>query len=251
MSQPTDPELIEGAAEEADADTTDLPVIPEARSIWPDPSHAAFAYTLNRPDAALLSPEQAASVAAWREILVAQGMLNQTTSYEQARAFGCLSVRDPSSAVAFTMCLPGGSDVWSETQLLRISSYNLDRCWVEAEGAEPPSVESLLHAAAYAADPRIQWVFQCRSEALATAAESLNIPVTDPASDPEAAPVPAWQRLQQLLQQNASRPLIACVPGHSASLFACATNARDAGGLLLVYLARALEERHLRNQPSA
>ena len=165
--------------------------------------------------------------------------MNLTSSFEMAQAFGCLSTREPESAVAFATTQPGGEAALSHAQLLRISTYNLERSWVEAEGLEPPGVDLLLHAALYAADPRLRWVFQVRCDAIVNELEALGLPtVAD--LDPEA-PTPAWARLTQLLHQHQSRPLLCHVPGRAASIFACATDARDAGGLLLVYLARALE----------
>ncbi|MEM1435505.1 MAG: hypothetical protein AAGG11_15715 [Pseudomonadota bacterium] len=215
-----------------------------------DPSGAAFAYTLSEPEGPQLAPGLAPTLAAWREMLIQQGLINLTSSFEMAHAYGSLSVRDPDSAIAFTMAPPGGTETFAERQLLRIQGYNLERSWVEATGLEPPSVDTLLHAALYAADSRIQWVFQCRSEALAEELDTLGIPIVGPRvdEDPEA-PLPAWARTLRLLNENRSRPLVLAIPGRTASIFACGTTARDAGGLLLVYLARALEQRFQRLLP--
>ena len=248
MKEPRDLDLF-GEDASADASASDSAaeqsakaaiVLPEAL----DPSVSAFAYTLSPPADNPLATEQVATLAAWRELLVAQGLMNLTSSFEMAQAFGCLSVREPESAVAFSTTQPGGDATLSRSQLLRISTYNLERSWVEAEGTEPPGVDLLLHAALYAADPRIRWVFQVRCDAIVAELEALKLPaVAD--LDPEA-PSPAWARLTHLLHQQQSRPLLCHVPGRPASIFACATDARDAGGLLLVYLARALELRYRR-----
>lgn len=209
-----------------------------------DPSIAAFAYTLSEPEGPQLAPERAATLAAWREMLIQQGLVNLTSSFEMAHAFGSLSVRDPESAIAFTLTQPGGTETFSERQLLRIQGYNLERSWVEAIGREPPSVDTLLHAAIYAADSRIQWVFQCKSDVLTSELDALGIPVAMPApgEDP-ASPLPAWARTLRVLNEQRSRPLLVSIPGRTANIFACGATARDTGGVLLIYLARALEQR--------
>ena len=183
-------------------DSTNASSAGDGRATDHDPSTAAFAYTLSDPEGPQLATGLAATLAAWREMLIQQGLVNLTSSFEMAHAFGSLSVRDPESAIAFTMTQPGGTETIAERQLLRIQSYNLERSWVEAIGFEPPTVDSLLHAAFYAADSRIQWVFQCRSDALTAESEALAIPTVASLGDDPATALPAWAGTMRLLDEQ-------------------------------------------------
>ncbi|MEM9741666.1 MAG: hypothetical protein AAF918_03180 [Pseudomonadota bacterium] len=236
--------LTSDPAANAIAAATGEPVVTEAV----DPSIAAFAYTLAEPEGALLGAERIARLGAWREILVAQGLMNLTSSYEMAHAFGCLSTRDPDSARAFVMTQPGGEAVLGSDRLLRVTGYTLERSWIEAMGSEPPRVDALVHAAIYATDSRIQWVFQCRSAAIDDALEHLNLPAV-PVLDP-THPRPVWLRAHELLHTNQTRPLVFRTPETQGSVFACAATARDAGVLLLAFQARALEVRYRSHLPA-
>ncbi len=108
---------------------------------------------------------------------------------------------------------------------------------MDAEGVQPPSSETLTHAMIYAADPRMQFVFHVHSPQLWQQRHTLGLPET-PAevaygSTHMAAAVAA------LLDENRSRPLVFATAGHEDGIFALGRSARDCGGLLVTYLARA------------
>jgi len=105
-------------------------------------------------------------------------------------------------------------------------------------GSEPPSSETLTHAMIYAADPRIGWVFHGHSPEIWQRAEALALPCT-----PVAVPYGSQEMVRavaELLATHQSRPLLFATLGHTDGVFACGPTARDTGGLLVSYLARAL-----------
>ncbi len=199
-----------------------------------------FAYDLAPPEGAILDAELFAQLRAWRTILTRLDLMGQTPARYQGFGFGNLSVRDPERPGEFviTASQTGGVQHLTQEDLTRVLSCNLERFWVDAMGAQPPSSETLTHAMIYAADARIAWVFHCHSPAIWSRADALALPATPEEvgyGSPEMAAATA-----KLLAGYHSRPLVFVTRGHTDGLFSCGPTARDAGGLVVSYLARAL-----------
>jgi ribulose-5-phosphate 4-epimerase/fuculose-1-phosphate aldolase len=199
-----------------------------------------FAYDLQPPDADIAEAELSAPLGGWRTIFKRLGLVGQDTERYGGFGFGNLSARDVEKPVEFVISSSqtGLLATLKDKHLVRITGYSLERFWVDAMGRQPPSSETLTHAMIYAADPRIGWVFHCHSPEIWRQAEALAIPCTEASvayGSPEMVSAVA-----QLLDKHQSRPLLFATLGHEDGVFSCGPTARDTGGLLVSYLAKAL-----------
>jgi hypothetical protein len=199
-----------------------------------------FAYDLKKPEAAIADQALFIQLKSWRQILLRLGLVGQTPGRYQGLGFGNLSARDPDRPGEFiiTASQTGAVADLEQEHITRVVGCNLQRFWVEAIGEQPPSSETLTHAMLYAADPRIEWVFHGHSPEIWERAEPLALPCTDPAvgyGSPEMVAATA-----ELLANYQSRPLVFATRGHIDGVFSCGATARDTGGLLVSYLAKAL-----------
>ena len=199
-----------------------------------------FAYDLQPHDAAIATDEITAPLAGWRSILVRLGLIGQEKQRYDGFGFGNLSARDEEKPEEFVISASqtGGLSALQQKHLVRITGFSLDRFWVDAMGSQPPSSETLTHAMIYAADPRIRWIFHCHSPEIWRQAASLAIPCT--ASEVAYGSPDMVAAVATLLEKHQSRPLLFATLGHEDGVFCCGPTARDTGGLLVAYLAKAL-----------
>jgi hypothetical protein len=201
-----------------------------------------FAYELQPAEAPPLAAEAFAELSAWRSILHDLDLLGQHPGRYGGFAYGNLSVREPAQGSASLEFIITASQTSGETSLIsehlvRITHCNLERFWVDAQGSEPPSSESLTHAMVYAADAKLKCVFHVHSPVLWRHRATLGLPET-PADVPYGSPG-MISAVSELMQQYPSRPLTFATAGHEDGIFACGHNLRDCGGLLVSYLAKA------------
>ena len=199
-----------------------------------------FAYDLQSPDGVVTEESLRETLAAWRTIFRRLGVLGHDPDRYGGLGFGNLSVRDREHPEEFvvTASQTSGRSGLRDRDLVRITGCNLERFWVDAVGHKPPSSETLTHAMIYASDPRIQWVFHVHSPEIWRHAEQLAIPCTAPEVAYGSADM--VRAVAELLEKHQSRPLLFATLGHEDGIFACGPTARDAGGLLVSYLAKAL-----------
>lgn len=203
-----------------------------------------FAYELaDRSSTDLLAPSLVASLSAWRTMLKRLQLLGQLPDRYDGFGYGNLSGRNPSTAqeqgFVITASQTSGVTKLLEEHLVTISGYNLSRFWVDAIGQQPPSSETLTHAMIYAADSRINWVFHVHCPEIWENSDALGIPSTG--ADVGYGSLEMVRAVADLLSGTQSRPLVFTTKGHHDGVFALGANARDTGGLLMVYLAKALE----------
>ncbi len=200
-----------------------------------------FAYDLKPPTTQVAGDEMLQQIRAWREILIRLGGVGQTPERYHGLGFGNLSARDADQPEEFviTASQTGGVRHLTDEDLTRVVGCNLDRFWVDSQGHQPPSSETLTHAMIYAADPRIEWVFHCHSPELWQAATTLALPTT--ALDVDYGSPEMVLAVAELMASHHSRPLVFATLGHEDGIFSCGATARDTGGLLVAYLARALQ----------
>ena len=197
-----------------------------------------FAYNLASPSGEGVDDEIAATLNAWRNILRNLHLVGQDAGRYQGLGFGNISARLSPETPEFVISASqtGAVDELSSEHLVRVTDWNLERFWVEAEGAQPPSSETLTHAMIYSADPRIRWIMHGHDPHIFGAA--LGLPHTAKHvgyGSPEMTAAVA-----ALLDENQSRPLVFATLGHTDGVFSCGPTARDTGGLLVSYLAKAL-----------
>ncbi|MEM9623021.1 MAG: class II aldolase/adducin family protein [Pseudomonadota bacterium] len=199
-----------------------------------------FAYELSPPENAAASPQTFAQLSAWRSVLHALQLLGQQPDRYQGYAYGnlsCRSVEENPEQFVITASQTSGHPNLLDEHLVRITHYNLSRFWIEAQGHEPPSSESITHAMIYAADPRISWVFHVHSSEIWQQRDALVLPATP--ADVAYGSAAMATAVSELLQTHQSRPLVCATAGHEDGIFALAHNSRDCGGLLVSYLAKA------------
>jgi ribulose-5-phosphate 4-epimerase/fuculose-1-phosphate aldolase len=150
-----------------------------------------------------------------------------------------MSVRDPAQPEQFaiTASQTGALAVLVPTDLVRVLRCNLGRFWVDAEGFQPPSSETLTHGMIYAADPEIHWVFHCHSPEVWRRAPALDLPCT-PAGVSYGSPA-MTAAVAQVLRRHKHRPMLFATLGHEDGLFACGATAEAAGTRLVAALAQA------------
>ncbi|MCB1684309.1 MAG: class II aldolase/adducin family protein [Pseudomonadales bacterium] len=199
-----------------------------------------FAYDLQPSVSSIVDEELFAQLKAWRTILTKLSLLGRHPRRYDGLGFGNLSLRDPERPGEFIITASQSSGIRriDQRNITRITNYNLQRFWVDACGEEPPSSETMTHAMIYAADPRISWVFHAHSPEIWSRAAALALPCTpDTAVNGSGELV---QAVSDLLNRYHSRPIVFATLGHTDGIFACGPTARDAGGLLVSYLAKSL-----------
>lgn len=198
-----------------------------------------FAYNLEPPSFEAVSAELMASLNAWRSILRDLHMLGQDAARYAGLGFGNISARQPDSPdFVISASQTGGVAELAAEHVVQVTDWNLDRFWVEARGHQPPSSETLTHAMIYAADPRISWIMHGHDPHIWNNGHDLAIPHT--AADVSYGSPQMTRAVAQLLDENQSRPLVFATLGHADGVFSCGPTARDTGGLLVSYLAKAL-----------
>ena len=197
-----------------------------------------FAYELNPTTAPAVNEETFVELNSWRSILCQLELLGQTPEKYSGYAYGNLSIRNSETDdFIITASQTSGESTLLAEHLVRIINCNLERFWVDAEGQEPPSSESLTHAMVYAADKRIRCVFHVHSKTIWQHRSALKLPQT-PADVSYGSP-DMISAVNELMQENQSRPLTFATAGHEDGIFACGHTPRDCGSLLINYLARA------------
>lgn len=198
-----------------------------------------FAYNLTPQETPLPEFNE---LAAWRDILFRLDLIGQHPDKYEGFAFGNLSTKyadhTDDDVFVITASQTSGAVQLEADHLVTIREANLSRFWVEAEGAEPPSSETLTHAMIYQADKRARCVLHIHNPAMWHHRAKLNLPETpESVSYGTQAMVSA---VAELLDQHQSRPLVFATAGHQDGIFVLGTHLRDCGGLLVTYYAKAL-----------
>ena len=178
-----------------------------------------------------------AELSAWRSILYAQDLTGQHPDYNNGFSFGNLSCRTSTDADSFviTGSQTASAKRFTQDNLVRITNANLERFWVDAEGAVPPSVDTMTHAAIYAADTRIEFIFHVHSAEIWNLQTPLNLPTITAQPGSKESALAALE----LMATNQSRPLVFIEQEGVNSIYAIGHHARDCGGLIISYLAKA------------
>lgn len=199
-----------------------------------------FAYELITPATSIADDKLVRPLFAWRKLFRRLDILGQKPTRYEGFGFGNLSVRDPDKTGEFIISASqtSGFDEFDDQHLVRVTRCNLDRFWADAVGNYPPSSETITHAMVYAADSRVKWVFHGHSPEIWNRAEHLALPCIAP--NVEYGTRAMVSAVANLLATHHSRPIVFATLGHVDGVFACGPTARDTGGLLVSYLAKAL-----------
>ena len=190
-----------------------------------------------------LPDDLAQPLLAWRAVLRRLELIGQGDARYGGLGYGNISRRVPGPAPGFVITASqtsGLADAGIE-HLVWVKRWDLGRFQVEAEGALPPSSESLTHAMIYAGDPEVHWVLHGHCPDIWRNAEGLGLAAIG-AEVGYGSPQMA-EAVAALLRANSARPLVFVTLGHEDGVFACGGSAEATGGALVATLAQALEPR--------
>lgn len=199
-----------------------------------------FAYGLEPVEGPVATAAVLQALRGWRAVFRRLGVLGQSPERYGGLGFGNLSLRDPARPEQFviTASQTSGTPELEDGDLVRIVHSNPERFWVDAQGHQPPSSETLTHAMIYRADPAIGCVFHVHSPDIWQRADELGLPAT--AADVPYGSAVMVQAVAELLEQHGRRPAVFVTLGHGDGVFACGADAGTTGGALTDVLARAL-----------
>ncbi len=191
------------------------------------------------PDAGLLL-----ELNAWRQIFRSLGLLGQSPDLYEDFSFGNLSRRLPGhneDRFLISGTQTGQFDQLKPEDYVEVILDAPVSNFVRACGPVKPSSESLSHAAAYLADPAINWVMHLHSPDIFKQAYRLGLPATDPSvayGTPEMA-----DQIAKLVQGlDSVKPHLIIMSGHDDGVLAFGPNVHTVGTLVVKTLAMAFIE---------
>lgn len=114
----------------------------------------------------------------WHQQFKEAGILGQDPDRYNGLGFGNLSQRIQKSSFIISGTQTGGLDQLTAKDYALVTLTDIPANRVEAQGQVKPSSESLTHAAVYAFDDNIQYVFHVHSPEIWNARSKLEIPET-------------------------------------------------------------------------
>ena len=187
-----------------------------------------------------LPDDLAQPLLAWRTVLRRLELIGQTGTRYGGLGYGNLSRRAPGAGRGFVITASqtsGLADAGVE-HLVWVKCWDLGLFRVKAEGALPPSSESLTHAMLYAGDPEVHWVLHGHCPDIWRSAKATGLAAID--ADVGYGSPQMAQAVAALLRSDRTRPLVFVTLGHEDGVFACGGSAEATGGALVAALARAL-----------
>lgn len=192
--------------------------------------------------------EIACKLAAWREIMALTGLVGQDPSRYEGAGYGNVSARvgPPTAGLGrrsflITGTQTSGSRCIGLEQFSIVERYDFEGNRVRSRGRVRPSSESMTHGAIYDVGPHIRCVLHAHSPPLWARRRELRLPTTAPEAaygTPEMA-----REVQRLYRQTVlpERQILA-MGGHLDGIVVFGRSPEEAGGVLLLWLARAYEQ---------
>jgi hypothetical protein len=178
---------------------------------------------------------------AWRAIFVALGLLGQDTRRYAGLGFGNLSRRLPGRDGAFIISGTQTGDLprLAPEHYATVTGCDPQANSLRATGPVKPSSEALSHGILYASTPHTDWVMHLHSPEIFSHAQTLGLPVTDPAIA-YGTPRMAEAILQLARNCAAQHPQLLVMGGHQDGILAFGAKADAVGALVVATLAGAL-----------
>ena len=184
---------------------------------------------------------------AWRTVLFRLNLIGQDPSRYGGFGFGNISRRmppfrcDTPEQIRFiiTGTQTGSLETLSPKQYTTVTGATLSENCVSAEGPVEPSSEALTHAAVYAADNGLRFIFHVHCPQIWQRSSALALPFTDP--DIPYGTVEMARAVTRLIKDHKTRKsLIFSMLGHEDGIVSFGRSAEEAGCILVHSLARAL-----------
>jgi len=171
----------------------------------------------------------------WHQQFKAAKILGQDPCRYHGLGFGNLSERLNQQSFLISGTQTGSKDKLEVDDYACVMHADFTKNCVESKGRVKPSSESLTHAAIYALDGRIKFVFHVHSPEIWQARDRLGIPQTD-ASVAYGTPEMAFE-MQRLYETGAfAEGNILAMAGHEDGIIGFGFDAAEAGDVILRYL---------------
>jgi len=181
-----------------------------------------------------LSPpaSDVAGLVHWHKKLHALELIGQDPARYDGYAYGNLSCRHESGGFIISASQTGGKTELDAGDFCRVTSWDIDKNSVIAEGPQPPSSESLTHAMLYRLDPDIAVVFHVHAPKIWRNAEKLGLAIT--ASDiPYGTPGMAHEVARLFGSAETGQMSAFSMGGHEDGIISFAASFERAGNILL------------------
>lgn len=182
------------------------------------------------------APQAIEQLVDWRDILHARGLVGADPARYGGIGFGNLS-RRTATGFLITGSQTGALPRLEAAHFCLVRGWDIPGNRLQATGPIAPSSEALTHAACYAANPAIHWVFHIHSPELWHAAPNLGLASTDPAI---AYGTPAMAEALTALADHLPLPCLIRMGGHEDGLIAAGPTAEGTGAILLQRPAQVL-----------
>lgn len=180
------------------------------------------------------------SLIAWRQLLHGLGLIGQDPARYDGAGYGNVSGRLSTGAFVITGTQTGGKKAIAREDFCLVDAFDVRQNRVRSRGTVRPSSESMTHGALYALHPSVAFIFHGHSASLWHAAERLKMPCTRPGVEygtPEMA-----REMRRLHDETPLfRHKLFAMKGHEDGVASFGRTAEEAGGMLVLALARALE----------
>ena len=198
-----------------------------------------FNYRLAAPSAEL-PRDLTGPLLAWRALLRRLELIGQAAARYDGLGYGNISCRVPGAVpgLVITASQTGGIVEAGVEHLVWVRRWDMDRFHLEAEGALPPSSETLTHAMLYAGDPQVNWVLHGHCPDIWRNARASGLAAIG--ADVGYGSRQMADAVATLLRDHRARPLVFVTLGHEDGVFACGGSAEATGSAMIAALARAL-----------
>ena len=199
-----------------------------------------------KPEKAVETP-QIHQINDWRSILFRLNLIGQDPDRYDGFGFGNISQRispcqgNSSEDIQFiiTGTQTGGLSELRSEHYSTVTGFNLSENSITAVGSIKPSSEALTHAAVYAANSDICYVFHIHSPEIWQNAKNLGLPVIT--ADIPYGTVEMARAVVNLLTERKTKEIsIFSMLGHEDGIVSFGSTANEAGITLMNCLARAL-----------
>jgi len=185
-----------------------------------------------------LTDHDYSSLSLWHSQFKRDKVLGQDPARYDGLGFGNISQRIGQHSFLISGTQTGCCDTLSPAEYALVTHADIENNYIEAQGTSKPSSEALTHAAIYALNANIRYVFHVHSPQLWNARDALPLPQTAadiPYGSPEMANEIKQLWAQGLFQQGT----ILAMSGHKDGIIAFGSTASEAGALILRLLAKA------------
>ncbi len=177
------------------------------------------------------------SLSKWHRRFKQAGILGQDAHRYNGLGFGNLSERIDQGTFLISGTQTGRLDELTADDYALVTATDIAQNLVEAQGRIEPSSESLSHAAVYALDERIGFVFHAHSPQIWRARLKLGIPQTDDAisyGTPQMA-----NEIKRLYRQGLfAECKVLAMAGHEDGIIGFGATASEAGENIMQLLSR-------------